>query len=126
MRRSWVPRLFAALVVALALGWLPFQLFGRSGLSRLIKLRAEVTALHAANAALRARNTTLRAELALYDDDALGAVERIARDELGLVKPGEIVFKVEDDARQARTLPLAASTPRRAPADPPPFPAARP
>ena len=81
--------------MAIALGWLPYQLFGASGLSKLIQLRGELAHVRADNVELRKKNRALRAELGLYDDDDQGAVERIARDELGLVKPGEIVFKVE-------------------------------
>ena len=95
--RPWLQRLVLALLLAIALGWLPYQFFGRSGLSRLMGLRAEVAELQAGNAELRQKNAALRAELELYDDDPLGAVERIARDELGLVKPGEMVFKVESN-----------------------------
>ena len=94
-RRPWLRRLTLATVLAAALGWLPYQLYGRSGLAHLVKLRGEVSSLRVKNVALRAKNRQLRAELGLYDDDDLGAVERIARDELGLVKPGEIVFKLE-------------------------------
>ena len=115
VRRPWVPRLAIALVIAVALGWLPYQFYGRSGLSRLLKLRAEAKALHDGNVALRARNAALRADLAIYDDDALGAVERIARDELGFIKPGEIVFKIEDEPRQARVPPAYAAQRRPAP-----------
>jgi cell division protein FtsB len=91
----WVRRIPLAAVLAVALGWVPYQVYGQSGLSRLLRMRSELAALRADNRALRAETRALRAELALHDDDDLGAVERIARDELGLVKPGEIVFKVE-------------------------------
>ena len=95
LRSPWLGRIPLALAIAVALGWLPYQLYGRSGLARLVSLRAEVAALKSTNVGLRARNRQLRAELSLYADDDLAAVERIARDELGMVKPGEIVFKVE-------------------------------
>lgn len=91
----WIRRVPLAALIALALGWLPYQLYGQSGLSRLVRLRAELAALSADNRVLREHNRRLRAELSLSDDDDLGAVERIARDELGLVKPGERVWKVE-------------------------------
>jgi cell division protein FtsB len=93
--RLWLGRLPLAIAIALALGWLPYQLYGQSGLSRLMKLRAELASLREECRELRGRNRELRAELSLFDGDDIGAVERIARDELGLVKPGEIVFKVE-------------------------------
>lgn len=91
----WLRRLPIAAALAVALGWLPYQIFGESGLSRLVQLRAEVARLKADNEALRQKNRALRSELSLYDEDDAGAAERIARDELGLVKPGEVIFKVE-------------------------------
>jgi cell division protein FtsB len=87
-------RIAAALGVALALGWLPYQLYGRTGLARLVKLRGELSAIRAESAQLAAEGARLRAEVALYEEDPNLAVERAAREELGLVKPGEIVFRV--------------------------------
>ena len=98
LRSPWLGRIPLALAIAVALGWLPYQLYGRSGLARLISLRAEVASVRAANVELRAKNRQLRASLSLYADDDLAAIERIARDDLGMVKPGEIVFKVEEPA----------------------------
>lgn len=106
----WLRRLGMAALFAVALGYLPYHLYGSSGLARYVKLRRERDALHAANLKQYRENQRLRAELEeLSDDDAAddsapagaaslsrAAVERAARDELGLVKPGEIVYKVAD------------------------------
>ncbi len=46
-------------------------------------------------ASLRAANARLRAEVALYEEDPRAALERAAREELGLVKPGEVVFRID-------------------------------
>jgi cell division protein FtsB len=92
----WLTRIGAALAVAVALGWLPYQVYGRSGLARLMKLRAELGALRGESARLRGENARLRAEVALYEEDPERAIERAARDVLGLVKPGEVVFKIEE------------------------------
>jgi cell division protein FtsB len=91
----WLGRLIAALGVAVALGWLPYQVYGRSGLARLVKLRAELSSLRAESAGLRAANARLRAEVLLHEEDPQAAIERAAREDLGLVKPGEIVFRIE-------------------------------
>lgn len=89
-----------ALVVAMALGYVPYHLYGSSGLLHYVELRRERDALHAANLAQYRQNQRLRTELGeLTDEDgklSRSAVERAARDELGLVKPGEIVFKLAD------------------------------
>lgn len=95
----WLRRVPLALGLAVALGWLPWSLYGRTGLAHLMKLRAEVTKLREENAALRAKNRALRTELGLYEEDDKAAVERIARDELGMVKKGEIVFKIEEGTK---------------------------
>jgi cell division protein FtsB len=113
----WIRRLGISALVAVALGYVPYHLYGSSGLARLVKLERERDALHEANLKTHEANLKLRAELsALGDSDgdeaggegegrgaglSPSAVERAARDELGLVKPGEIVFQV-DEAPGAR------------------------
>ena len=98
-RTDWVRRLGIAAAVAAALGWVPYHLYASSGLARYFKLKSERNQLHAANLKLLDANQKLRAELDAISDGASSiskaAVERTARDELGLVKPGEIVFKLE-------------------------------
>src|SRR5579871_1880077 len=93
-RTVWIGRIVVALGVAVALGWLPYQAYGQSGLARLVKLRGELRALEAESAALRSSNARLRAEVARYEEDPAAAYERAAREQLGLVKPGEIVFRL--------------------------------
>jgi cell division protein FtsB len=109
-RSPWPRRLLCAGAIAVSLGWIPEQLYGRTGVGRLVKLRGELQALRRETGELRAESGRLRAELALDDDDDSGAVERIARDELGLVRPGEIVFKLEPEGAPA---PTAASAVER-------------
>jgi cell division protein FtsB len=96
----WVRRLGVAALVAVALGYVPYHLYGSSGLAHYVKLQRERDALHEAN-------QQLRAELeALGDGETDGlspaAVERAARDELGLVKTGEVVYKVQARGEAAR------------------------
>ena len=101
MRSLWLRRLGVATALALGLGWLPWQILGRSGVARLVKLRAELAALQTGNRALLEDNARLRAEIQLYDEDAPAAVERVAREELGLVRAGELVFKIVDNSAPA-------------------------
>jgi cell division protein FtsB len=55
-------------------------------------LRRDLAALRAHNGALRAENERLAREAeALRSDTDLSAVERVARAELGWVRPGEMV-----------------------------------
>jgi cell division protein FtsB len=109
----WVRRLGIAALLAVALGYVPYHLYGSSGLARLLRLKGERDALHEGNCKLHVENQRLRGELeALSDDDPSStqvrdsesdarnlsrtAVERAARDELGLVKSGEVVYQVAE------------------------------
>jgi cell division protein FtsB len=82
---SWI----VAGVLALLLG---AALFGENGLLHLRRLRADVEALHRDVQALEVENERLsRAIVELRSDPA--AIERIAREDLGLVRPGERVLR---------------------------------
>ena len=98
----WVRRLGIAALLAVALGYVPYHLYGSSGLARYVRLKAERDALHEGNLKLHEQNQRLRGELeALSDEEgnlSRAAVERAARDELGLVKPGEVVYQVNQPA----------------------------
>lgn len=80
--------------LAIALGYLPYKLYLRSGLVQYVSLRSELTALTARNEQLQASIRELRHELERMKEDP-SAMERVARDELGMVRSGEVVFKVE-------------------------------
>lgn len=100
VRSRWLSRVAIAALIAVTLGWLPYQVYARSGLFRYWKLRAEYHRLHDENLRLHETNLKLRAELDELSDDAAGqtlsraAIERAARDELGLVRPGEVVYSL--------------------------------
>ena len=102
----WVRRTGIAALLAVALGYVPYQLYGSSGLARYMHLKGERDALHEANLKMHAENQRLRDELEALSDDSgnlsRAAVERAARDELGLVKPGEVVYKVSEPGGAAR------------------------
>jgi cell division protein FtsB len=93
MRRStktWLGRGTAAVLVAGALGYVPYHVYARSGLARTLQLRQELASLRAHNAALAAENQRLEREAEALRDDP-EAIERVARTELGWVRPGEII-----------------------------------
>lgn len=80
----------AAVAVALSL----VSVVDAKGFRRYLKLRGDVKALQERNSALAAQNEALLREIqALREDPA--ALERAVREELGYVKPGEIVFHLE-------------------------------
>ena len=85
----WHPSWLVAGLLAVLLG---AAVFGENGILQLRRLRTEVASLHRDVQALEAENDRLsRALIELRSDPA--ALERIAREELGLVRPGERVLR---------------------------------
>jgi cell division protein FtsB len=110
--RTWVGRGAAAALVMVALGYIPYHVYARSGLARTLVLRRDLRGLRARNAELAAENERLAHEAeALRSDPA--AIERVARVELGWVKPGEIVVDLGPAPAPDRPGPFPAA-PRRA------------
>ena len=90
-RPVWVVLVLLGLLLVAAL-------LGDNGALRLWRLRAEVTTLHHDVQALEAENERLtRAITDLRDDPVV--LERLAREELGLVRPGERVLRFPRSAR---------------------------
>ena len=100
--KTWAGRLVAAVVVTFALGYIPYHVYARSGLARTLVLRRDLQGLRARNAELRAENERLAREADALRSD-LGAIERVARAELGWVRPGEII--VDSRGRPWRQTP---------------------
>jgi cell division protein FtsB len=83
-----------ALVLLLMLGGLQVKLWlGAGGLKEVEQLGGTVAAAQQENAGLRKRNEALAAEV---EDLKTGtaAVEERARSELGMIKPGELYYRV--------------------------------
>lgn len=68
---------------------------GEKGLLALLQARREYAALERSLERARAENTGLREEARRLREDP-SAIEEQARRELGLIKPGEVVFFVKD------------------------------
>lgn len=79
-------------LVGVALVSVPVQVFSRSGLPQLRHLEEERARLAEQEQSLRHSITELRAEVERIKNDP-AAVEQVARDELGLVRPTEVVFQ---------------------------------
>ena len=88
--KTWAGRLLAATLVTFLLAYIPYHVYARSGLARTIGLGRDLGALRARNDELRAENQRLAREADGLRSD-LGAVERVARAELGWVRPGELL-----------------------------------
>jgi cell division protein DivIC len=72
-------------------------LVGDKGLIELVKTRHDFSALETSLQRIRAENARLREEARLLREDA-DTIERVARERLGLIKPGEKLFILKDIA----------------------------
>jgi cell division protein FtsB len=87
-----VQRTLPIAMLSLAVIAVPLLVLQPAGLPRLRGLEKELRDVNAENAELRRDVTRLRVEVdELRDDPA--AVERIARDQLGMVRRSEVVFQ---------------------------------
>ncbi|MCD9032542.1 cell division protein FtsB [Luteimonas sp. Y-2-2-4F] len=95
-----------ALLIAL-LGWLQYRLwFGTAGTREVAELQARVDQQARQNEGLAERNAALAAEVAdLKSPTGEAAVEERARSELGMVRPGEVFYRVVDAPAQAAPPP---------------------
>ena len=87
-----VQRLLPMGILAVAVIAVPILIFAPDGLPRMRALEKELADVTAENADLRRDVGKLRAEVKQLRDDPT-AVERIARDQLGLVRKSEVVFQ---------------------------------
>ena len=104
--RKWAGQVGAALLVTLVLGYVPYHVYARSGLARTLQLRRELGLLHARNVDLRFENERLAREAEALRSDP-EAIERVARAELGWVRPGEVIV---DLSRASGMAPSAIAT----------------
>ena len=114
--QRWAVYLFSSLLVALSL----FTAFGERGVFHLWRLWEEKKQLEEKNFLLQKENETLRerAYRILHDDLYL---EKVAREELGLVRPGEMVYRfaATDSKRTKASVQLPADDPRSPEETPP-------
>lgn len=107
------------LLLLLLLGWLQYRLwFGGGGEREVAQLHEQVASQRHDNTGLQQRNDALAAEVEdLKSGEA--AVEERARNELGMIKPGETFYRVIEpeqpasppDAASAQANPDAAAAP---------------
>jgi len=84
------------LVLALLLGWLQYRFwFGPGNSGEVMMLEAQVTNQERDNEGLQQRNDALAAEVKDLKEGQ-SAIEERARSELGMIKPGEKFYRVED------------------------------
>ena len=89
--RRWGIRLGLALVVAIALGYLPSEVLRRD--PRAVKIEQQLRRLDQEARDLAAANAALTREVEALRSD-VGAIEEHARSDLGMVYPDEVVFRI--------------------------------
>lgn len=98
-----IPIWFIVLVVVMV----GMILFGDRGLLRVFQSQQQLAEMGAQIAALEATNADLRKKIEALQSD-LGTIENIARRELGMVRPDELVYQFPPD-RTAAVVPPAAT-----------------
>lgn len=94
-------RLLYWLVFALSLLLLGASVFGRDGMLAVIVNQRRISRLQAEILDLKEGNQDLRGQIRSLRSD-LRSVERIAREDLGLVKPGEKVYEFIEEKKRSR------------------------
>jgi cell division protein FtsB len=94
--KAWVLGTAIALI-ALTVG----SVFGDRGILNLVDKRRQVDGLRAELEGLRAENARLSSEIAALRTNPR-AIERLAREELGLARPDETVFFIREEGGAGR------------------------
>lgn len=89
----WLNRILLAVLLACAVAYLPRHIYEGAAADDLARVQGERDGLVDANTELRGEIDLLRAEVEALKRDPR-EVERIAREDLNLVRPGEAVFEV--------------------------------
>ena len=111
------PASYVAISLLFSLIVFGYYLLSPSGLLKVRKQRIQLAAMQADVEKLYAENRRLEEEVVALKTDPK-AVEKIARETLNLVKPGDVVLLLPE-GWQARVKPPSAPTPASAPAQQP-------
>lgn len=76
------------------------DVFGSHGLLAMRRTQKQIDALHGELDRLNKENKNLSVEVQALKSDPK-AVERIAREEMGLARPGEMIFKIPDSPQNS-------------------------
>jgi len=90
--RAFAERILPLTMLGIAVIGVPVMILSPEGLPRLRALEKELAEVEAENREIRRQLEQLRREVEQLRNDP-AAVERIARDELGLVRQTEVVFQ---------------------------------
>lgn len=97
-----------SVLLLLLLSWLQYSLWlGKNGVYDLVRIENDLMLQQSSNSKLKARNNQLSSEI----EDLNGgqeAIEELSRNELGMIKAGEIFFRlVPGELKQSLVIPMA-------------------
>ena len=108
--RTWTARLVAAALLALLAAAWPYRLFGGPASRQVDRMDTELERTRSAARARRAELGELRREIDALKNQP-GAIEDVARRELGMVMPGELVIRFETGAPPPPSAPAPGARP---------------
>ena len=94
-------KVVVGILILLILG---FTVFGENGLLNLVRSQKRTQALFLEAERLKKENQKLKEEIERLKNDP-SHIERLAREELGMVKPGELVFQFTEAKEQKPESP---------------------
>lgn len=111
--RRWPIYLLGALIVLLSV----VTIVGERGALHLWRLRGEKSRLDEQNYRLQKQNEALRQRIGrIRTDDHY--LEKLAREELSMVRPGEVVYRFQSTSRRHASEPASQSRPGAARKEP--------
>jgi cell division protein FtsB len=93
--QRWALRMAMATALAIALAYLPYRLLDGASARKAQALREQYQRTVAATRVLAEENERLRHQIDALKSD-VSAIEDIAREELGMVRPGEVIIRLEE------------------------------
>ncbi len=93
--RKWPIRIGMAAVFAAALAYVPYRVVDGTETMKVDRMEAQLEQMREQTQALRGSNRQLRQQISALKYD-IGAIEDIARNELGFVRDGEIIIRVRE------------------------------
>jgi cell division protein FtsB len=92
----WGLRIVLATALAMVLAYFPYKLMDGSGERKADELGRQYERTVEARRALAVENARLRREIEALKNE-VSAIEDIAREELGMVHPGEVIIRIEEE-----------------------------
>lgn len=91
----WGLRVVLATALAMLLAYFPYKLLDGSSQRKAEELERQLSRTVETRRELATENARLRHDIEALKND-VNAIEDIARDELGMVRPGEVIIRIED------------------------------